>query len=294
MSRRRHFIPWDSQTLESWAGLYGDGFTVGLDGGQTHYAVRGEGPELILLHGFFFDHLCWVRNIDALARHYMVFALDLWGFGYSTRKPMAYSYSLYARQVLEFMDRLGIETAVLVGQSLGAGAAIEFCVRYPERVRGLVLVSAAGLPNREPLSASIFKWPGVGELLLRLPLDLVRRCMLDKFFLHKQEAVSPALFQRLVQSQKVMGSSACVLAIMRLGFADKLGDTISQLARIPLPVLIIWGEKDNAIPLETGLKLHTCLPGSEFRMLAAAGHVPNLEQADAFNILLTDFLGRKL
>ena len=80
------FIPWDSQPLSEWAQKHARGKFIDLDGYQTHYIERGDGEPVILIHGFFYDSHMWDENIDALAEHYRVYALDLWGFGYSTRE----------------------------------------------------------------------------------------------------------------------------------------------------------------------------------------------------------------
>ena len=157
------FIPWSSQPLDAWAARYARGTSVDLGGRKTHYVEKGEGEPVILLHGLFFDTNMWSENIDALAAHFKVYALDLWGCGYSTREPLDYGYPLFAEQLLRFMDRLGIARASLVGQSMGAGTAIRFCVEHRERVNKLVLVACAGLPNRLPLLARILDIRGVGE-----------------------------------------------------------------------------------------------------------------------------------
>src|SRR5262249_29753140 len=138
-------IPWSSQPLDSWAGKYATGKFVDLAGRRTHYIESGDGEPVILLHGFNYDSYLWAANLDALAQHFKVYALDLWGWGYSTREPLDYGYPLYADQLLLFMDSLGIERASLVGQSMGAGTAIQFCVQHPHRVYKLVLDAEVGI-----------------------------------------------------------------------------------------------------------------------------------------------------
>ena len=81
------FIPWNSQPLTVWADKYAQGDFIDLDGRRTHFIEKGEGKPIILLHGFFYDSCLWATNIDALGEHFKVYALDLWGFGYSTRAP---------------------------------------------------------------------------------------------------------------------------------------------------------------------------------------------------------------
>ena len=113
------FIPWDSQPLDVWASKYAPGKFVDLDGLRTHYIEKGEGKPVLLLHGFFYDSYLWAANIDALAENFKVYALDLWGFGYSTREPLDYGYQLYVDQVLLFMDSLGSCSCISCGSIYG-------------------------------------------------------------------------------------------------------------------------------------------------------------------------------
>ncbi len=282
-------VRWDTQPLDAWTAHYAKGHTVTLAGRQTHYVARGSGKPVILIHGFFFDSMVWCHNMDSLAKSCRVYALDLWGFGYSARIDQP-SYELYTEQLAEFMHAMDIEKAVLVGQSLGGGVAAQFSVRFPERVEKLVLVDCAGLANPDPFSARLFKLSGVGEALMNFPGDALRKKMLKDFFLFRPEALSPELFRQLTWFQKINGTTATALSLMRRGFVDKIEGTFRQLARLKLPVLIIWGEQDRAIPLETGRHLHRLLQNSVFLIIRNAGHIPNLEQPTEFNARLKAFL----
>ena len=150
------FIPWNSQPLNAWADKYAQGKFIDLDGRVTHYIEKGYGGPVILLHGFNYDTYLWEDNIDFLAERFKVYALDFWGHGYSTREPMDYGYQLYAEQLLKFMDALGIQSASLVGQSMGGGTAILFSTQHRERVNRLILVDPAAMPQSMPLVGKFF------------------------------------------------------------------------------------------------------------------------------------------
>jgi pimeloyl-ACP methyl ester carboxylesterase len=137
------YIPWNSQPLAVWSEEHAKGKFIDLEGRSTHYIEKGAGEPVILIHGFFYDAYMWAANMDALAEHFKVYAIDLWGGGYSTRALLDYGYQLYADQVLTFMESLDIPSAILVGQSMGGGTAIKFCVQNREKVNKLLLVSAA-------------------------------------------------------------------------------------------------------------------------------------------------------
>jgi pimeloyl-ACP methyl ester carboxylesterase len=284
------YIPWSSQPLDSWAGKYAQGRFVDLDGRRTHYLERGEGEPVILLHGFLYDSYLWADNIDALARHFKVYALDLWGCGYSTREPLDYGYALYAHQLLLFMDSLGIPRASLVGQSMGAGAAIKFCVEHRQRVNKLLLVDPSGLPNPLPWMGKIFNLPRIGEFLMGLNTDIVRKQGLRDSFIHDSKRITDEYFENVTRAHKIAGTTEVLLTILRKQFFDKLSDEIGRLAQIETPVLIVWGREDKAILLRCGLEMHRILKGSRLEILDRAGHVPNFERAAEFNQLAVDFL----
>ncbi|TXH73415.1 MAG: alpha/beta fold hydrolase [Lysobacteraceae bacterium] len=216
------FVAWNSQPLERWAERYAQGKFVELGGHRTHYLERGEGPPLILLHGFFYDSFLWAENIDALSRRFRVYALDLWGCGFSTREPLDYGYPLYAEQLRLFMDAMGVERAALVGQSMGAGATIKFCVAHRDRVDRLILVSAAGLPNPQPLMARFFNLPGVGEFFLNLRTDLFRTVGLKTSFIHDPKLITPDYFGHATRAHKIEGSIEAGLKILRSDFSARL------------------------------------------------------------------------
>lgn len=285
------FIPWNSQPLDYWAGKHAQGKFVDLNGRKTHYIEKGEGDTIILLHGFFYDSYLWAANIDALARHFKVYALDFWGCGYSCRESLDYGYPLYAEQVLLFMNSLGICRASLVGQSMGGGTAIQFCTLHRDRVDKLLLVDAAGLPNPIPMAAKFFNLPLIGEFLLNLNTNAIRQAGLRDSFLYNGDLLTDSYFENATRAHKIKNSTEIGLKITRKQFFDKLGNRIHRLAGMDVPILIVWGREDKAVPLQCGLDMHRILQGSRLEIFDKAGHVPNFECAEAFNRLAVEFLG---
>ena len=284
------FISWNSQSLEAWAEKNAKGKFIDLDGHSTHYIEKGEGEVIILLHGFFYDSYLWERNIDVLAEQFKVYALDLWGFGYSTRESLDYCYQLYSDQVLTFMDALGIQKASLAGQSMGGGTAIWFSVQHRQRVNKLILVDAAGVPHGLPLTGKFFSLPRVGEFFLGLNSNLIRRKNLADVFIHNKELITDSYFENVTRFHKIKDTTECMLTILRKQFFHTLSDQLQQLSQLDVPILIVWGREDKAIPLQKGEEMHKILKGSRFEILDKAGHVPNYDRAEEFNKLSLDFL----
>jgi len=284
------FIPWNSQPLDEWAKKYAKGKFIKLDGYSTHYIEKGEGEPVILIHGFLYDSYMWNKNIDVLADRFKVYAVDLWGFGYSTRDPLDYGYPLYANQLLKFMDALNIQKASLIGQSMGGGTSIFFSVNHRDRVNKLILVDPAGMPNPLPLLGKITNLPKVGEFLLGLKSDFYRKMVLSTTFIHDKGVITESYFENVTRFQKIKGTTEILLKILRKRFFHSLPDEIHRLGEMDVPILIIFGRQDKAVPLERGKEMHNILRGSRLEIFENAGHCPHDEQSQKFNQLAVDFL----
>ena len=284
------FTPWNSQPLNEWAQKYAKGKFIDLDGKSTHYIEKGEGKPLILIHGFFYDSFTWHNNIDLLAEHFKVYALDLWGFGYSTREPLDYGYPLFTGQVLQFMDKLKIEKASLIGHSMGGGTSIYFSVKHPERVNKLVIVDAAAMPNSLPFLGKLTNLPMLGELMFGLNADFFRKMALKTNWIKDPKFINEEYFENVTRFQKVKGSSEVMLKILRKQFFHTIPDKVKDLGKMNKQMLIVWGKHDTAIPVARGQEMHDLLPGSQFEVFEDAGHCPHDETSVQFNTLVLSYL----
>lgn len=284
------FIPWSSQPLDKWAAKHAAGKFIDLDGHSTHYIERGEGEPIVLIHGFFYDSYTWHNNLDALASRFRVYVPDLWGFGYSTREPLDYGYPLYANQILKFMDALDIEKASLVGHSMGGGTSIFFAVRHRERVKRLILVDSAGMPNPLPPMGRIANLPRVGELLYGLNNDLLRRMTLSSTWIYDKKYITDDYFEHVTRFHKIKGTTEIMLKVLRKQFFHTLADDIRKLGEMDVPILIAWGRQDKAIPFQRGEEMHRLLRGSRMEVFEQMGHCPHDERPERFDQLALDFL----
>ena len=288
-------VKWESQSLDGWARQHAKGKFISLDGHRTHYIEQGEEhadkDPIILLHGFFYDSFMWKSNMDAFSEHHKVYAPDLWGFGYSTREPMDYGYALYVRQVIAFMDALEIQKATIVGQSFGGGTAIKMAVDYSDRVNKLILISASGMPNSQPLMAKIINaFPALGRFMYGLDTDNIRKKGLLDYFVYDEMLLSKEYFDNVTRFHKIKGTVAVMLDIMRRDFFFTLQDEIHQLAELQKDILIVWGEYDKGNPLRLGKAMHEILRGSKLEVIKNAKHVSNSERPQIFNSMATAFL----
>jgi len=284
------FVPWNSRELEEWREKHALGQCIDLDGRSTHFLKRGQGEPLIMVHGFNMDLVSWLYNIDAFARHYTVYAIDLWGFGFSTREPKDYSFDLFVEQLRLFTETLDIKQAVMVGHSLGGGAIIPFTIGYPDRVSKLVLVGCVGLPYKMPERSKFFKIPVVPELLMGINNDFIRRKNLLDLWVYDNDLMTDSYFNQCIQFQKVKGSTRVLLKILRSDFFQTLGDDVDALGKSGLPILLLCGRHDRAVPISVSQELHRRMPGSTLKIFEETGHMPFFEKPDEFNQFVLDWL----
>jgi pimeloyl-ACP methyl ester carboxylesterase len=284
-------VAWNSQPLAVWAKNYASGHFIDVEGHSTHFIEKGAGSPVILIHGFFYDTFMWHNNIDTLARRFKVYAIDLWGFGYSTREHLDYGYPLYARQLLGFMDALGIQKASLIGQSMGGGTILHFAQTHRDRLDKVILVDGAGLPNPLNLMGQIANLPLVGELMFNLPGSWMRKLVLRQNFIHDPAYITDAYFEQMTRFHQIKGTTTVGMTILRKQFFDTLQDEIRAYGQMDVPTLIVWGKEDRSVPVDRGEAMHRILRGSRLEIIDHTGHCPNDEGSAVFNRLACDFLG---
>jgi len=254
---------------------------IEIGGRRIRYLKRGEGGEpVLLLHGFGGDLGNWLFNHDALADKHVVYALDLPGHGESSKDVGAGTLDELAAVVTAFLETVGVESAHLVGHSLGGAVALAMASSMPKRVRSLSLICSAGL-GREINAGYI---DGFVRATTR---NALRPCVAQ---LYAQETlVTRQLVDDLLKYKRLEGVDA---ALRKL--ADNLfpGGTQRSLFRDALastriPVLVVWGGKDRIIPASQA----DGLPGHvRVEVLPDAGHMVQVEAAGAVNRLLASFI----
>jgi len=244
--------------------------------GRLRYARRGEsGPTVILIHGFGGDLDNWLFNIDTLAQKTQVYAFDLPGHGQSSKQLTDASLAGLVEALRAFMVAADLESAHLIGHSMGAAVATKLACETPEMTQSLALIGAAGLGS-EINSAYIDGFVGATSrrelkpVLLNLFADasLVNRNMVDDLLKYK----------RLDGVQDALGQLAENL------FANNVQHNLldQQLAERGLKPLVIWGAQDAVIPAAHAYNLETV----KVEVIDNAGHMVQMEQAGLVNELL--------
>jgi pimeloyl-ACP methyl ester carboxylesterase len=170
------------------------------------------------------------------------------------------------------------------------GTAISYTVRYPERVDKLVLVDPVGLPFKMALRSKLFTLPWLPEFMLGLNNDYLRKKNLAEIWLYNPEYLTHEIYETWSGFQKVQGTTAILLEILRKEFFQELESEVDQLAEMEMPILLTWGREDAAVPLHVGQEMHRRFKESTFKVFENCGHMPNFECAEEFNQLVADFL----
>jgi pimeloyl-ACP methyl ester carboxylesterase len=270
---------------------------VDLHGHRAIYRIAGSGPPVVLIHGMVNSSRHWERVAIALADRYTVVAPDLIGHGDSATPRGDYSLGAHAASIRDLLSAIGIERASIVGHSLGGGVAMQFFYQFPQRIERLALVSSGGLGREvSPLLRSA-ALPGVNALLWlaahpRL-LGALREGAERLDARGSSRAVYLKAVTRALRPLEGPGAREAFLQTLR-SVIDARGQRVSAVDRLyllrTLPTLIVWGERDNTIPLAHGRAAHEAIPGSRFETLPNAAHFPHLEDPDGLAAVLGDFL----
>ncbi len=272
-----------------------------VNGVNVHFKEAGEGASaLLLLHGFAASTYSWREVMDPLAENYRVVAFDRPAFGL-TERPMPgdfpngvnpYTADAQADLTIGLMDQLGIEQAVLVGNSAGGTIAAHTALRYPERVKALVLVDAAIYSGGGS--------PGWVRPLLTTPQarrigPVLVRNIRDWGYQFGQSAWhDPSRFTDEIWANysKPLQAENWDRALWELTQASRPLGLEQRLDELDVPVLVITGDDDRIVPTEQSIRLAGEIPGAELVVIPNCGHVPQEECPAEFLAAVEAFLAQ--
>ncbi|MDX5480522.1 MAG: alpha/beta hydrolase, partial [Hymenobacteraceae bacterium] len=265
---------------------------VTLKSGETvAYVDQGKGREtIIFIHGLGSYLPAWDKNIAELSQNYRTIALDLPGYGKSSKENAQVGMNSYAQTVLELMDRLKLKQAVLAGHSMGGQIAMTAALLAPERVKKLILAAPAGLETFTEQQKQLFKVTVTPESVQQTTPEQVAASYQVNFYKMPSDA------QHMVEERLKMAESAQFgdysRAVARSVAAMVDEPVHDQLPQLQMPTLIVFGEQDALIPnkyfnptlttkyvAEIGQER---IPNSQVVMVPEAGHMLQYEQPAAF------------
>lgn len=256
---------------------------VEVDGLRIAYERAGNGPPLVLLHGYVGDGVTtWRPQIEGLSDEFTVVAWDAPGAGRSSDPPESFGMAGYADCLAGFVAGLGLERPHVAGLSFGGGLALELCRRHPNVPMTLVLVSAyAGWAGSLPAD--------IAEQRLRQALELSDLSP-DQFV----GTLLPTMFSPSTPPEVVDEFGATLREFHPVGFramarasAEDLRDVLPD---IDTPALLLYGDNDVRAPLNVAEDLHAAISDSRLVVLPGAGHICNIEAPEEFNREVRNFL----
>lgn len=257
-----------------------------VNGLEIYYEDVGshEALPVVLIHGFPFNQAMWQPQIAALERRFRIIAYDLRGHGRSGVGDGQYTLEFYVDDLIGLLDHLKVKKAVLCALSMGGYIALRAVERNPERILGLILADTQAKADsneaklKRAASIRAVKTAGVksyGEGLLN---------NLFAAKSHSTRANAVDAVRKMIEANSELGISGALLALAART------DTTAALASIKVPALILVGEYDSITPLSLSQEMHEKIPNSEMKVISDAAHMSNLENPEAFNGHVLDFL----
>jgi pimeloyl-ACP methyl ester carboxylesterase len=269
---------------------------VAIHGHDVSYRRSGSGETVLLIHGLAGSSRTWRSVLPELALTHDVIAPDLLGHGESAKPTGDYSLGAFASGLRDFLAALDVPRATIVGHSFGGGVAMQLAYQHPELCDRLVLVSSGGLGREVSWLLRLLTLPGAEQLM---PL------IFPRFVADRGEALGKLLFRFGLQSPHLAemwrAYSSLAGAENRKAFVRTMrgviepgGQVVSALDRLYLaahvPTLIVWGSRDDIIPVRHAMVAHEAIPNSRVAILDDVGHFPHVEAPDRFLDVLTEFL----
>lgn len=260
---------------------------VSIAGEPFNVEVRGDGPPLLLLHGFPLDHTMWLAQIEFFSSGWRVIAPDLRGFGESVVTPGVVTMAQMADDCRGLLDGLGVAgTVTLCGLSMGGYVAWQFARKYPQRLARLVQCDTRAAGDSAEAAANRRK---LAEHVLSAGTEALATAMLPKLFAPETSQRRPevvAAVRAMIARANPAGAAAA-----QYGMATR-PDVSGWLAAIAVPTLLLVGEHDDISPAEEMRQIAAAVPGAKLEVIPEAGHMSPMENPVAVNQAIAAFLAR--
>lgn len=261
-----------------------------VGGVQLHYCEEGvvsDTVPLLLIHGTSSSLRTWDGVTNQLKGQYRIIRFDLPGFGLTGPNPQKIYSSAYYNQVIDsLLIQLKVKQVIVVGNSLGGSIATDYAIYQPQKVRGLVLVDAAGLPpakkTKGAIGFTLAQMPVINKLLTVItPRFLVKKSLEDAY--GDSEKVTDSLTTQYFDMLTRKGNRQALVDRMQQGWKTKNSEYLSE---VKAPTLIVWGRKDRLIPVENAALYQQKISNSQVYIWDNLGHVPMEEDPIAFSEIL--------
>lgn len=268
---------------------------VDVAGARVYYLRAGSGTPMLLIHGLVGSSRNWRYNIDALAQHATVYAIDLVNMGQSQRVGgLDPGLQATVNRIIAVMDALELPEADFVAHSYGGAVALMLAALHPRRARRLILFAPANPYCRsgDPIVRTCSTpWGGLLAWLLPYSPRPIQRIALGEVY-GGPDHVADSCLQEIVGGLRNPNTLRHVLSIIRCWFSEraKLKAALGRVKRFP--TLLVWGDLDCTVGLSSAVKLNRKLSGSELIVLPGGGHTVFQETPEQVNRIVLEWLGR--
>jgi pimeloyl-ACP methyl ester carboxylesterase len=256
--------------------------SITTDQGIVHYEVYGRGRPVILLHGWLGSWGLWQNTMAYLGQEYRTYALDFWGFGESGRKQPTFAVDDFVSMVDQFMDRLGIIQAPLVGHSMGGSVSLSVAIQYPQRVTKVVVIGSPiiGSSLAMLLKLAGYRWIAWGVFRAMWALRLGIR-IASPFV--TGDPSWPEMMDRDLSRTTLESFLLSIASLRQTDLRPSLGE-------INVPVMGMYGERDVIVNPNQWQLLQAHIPNVRIERFEEAGHFIMLDDPDTFMHTLMEFL----
>jgi 2-hydroxy-6-oxonona-2,4-dienedioate hydrolase len=247
---------------------------------DIHYYTGGRGDPLVVIHGGGDGARAWMRNMAGLSENYTMYVPDLPGYGFS--QPMEGDF--YIPELVDFVDEfsssLGLKNFHLMGHSLGGGIALHYALKFPQKVRKLVLVSSMCLGKEIALWVRFLSARALCRSIGMAVMAVLRGVKwVADLLLAPVEYILP-----LSWASVRLGSSLTTLKQQTIVL-------IHRLSEVMMPTLVVWGAKDPIVPVKQAYDAAERIPDCQLKVFEGCGHSVYRQKLKEFCLLLTVFLG---
>ncbi|MCD6659896.1 MAG: alpha/beta hydrolase [Lentimicrobium sp.] len=266
-------------------------------GPSIAYVDEGEGDVIIFIHGLGSYLPAWRKNIDSLKTQYRCIAIDLPGYGKSSKTPHSGKMTYYASVLKEFIETLGLNKVTLAGHSMGGQISMVAAINYPNLIQNIVLVAPAGFESFTEGQKQWFRNVMTLDGVKNTPAEDIQTNLAMNFYNMPADAEF-MITDRLNMRHAADFENYCYAVVQSVnGMVDE--PVLGMLHKISQPTLIIFGANDNLIPnrflnpgrtskiAENGHKL---IKDSKLVMIKQAGHFVQFEKPEEVNNAINDFL----
>ena len=266
----------------------GNKISITINNLTVSYSDQGpaDAPVIIFIHGFPLNKSMWDMQAEALKDNYRVIAYDIRGHGNSDPGIDEFFIELFVNDLWQFMEKLGIEKAILCGLSLGGYIALNAVLKYPDRFDSLILNDTQCIADTSEIKEN--------------RCLAITRIMNDGVEQYADEIIenlfAPESFAR--KKNEIIGVKEMIISTPKQSLCNTLRalaerkETCDRLPEISIPVLIMVGKEDKITPIAAARQMHEKILNSTLKIIQHAGHLSNLENPPEFNFQLVKFLER--